>query len=60
LNIVAVSTAVNPGRPNFPPSQWFDDNAYGIDGFPFITLLDGDDKVTAHGRVSPRPTRSSS
>ncbi len=69
LNIVAVSTGVNPGRPNFPPSQWFDDmdwtypvivdgvdmeretfiaaDAYGVDGFPFIMLLDGDGKVVA-------------
>jgi thiol-disulfide isomerase/thioredoxin len=25
LNVVAVSTAVSPDRPNFPPSEWFED-----------------------------------
>ncbi len=25
VNVVAVSTAVSPGQPNFPPSQWLDD-----------------------------------
>ena len=25
LNVVAVSTASNPGRPNFPPGEWLDD-----------------------------------
>ncbi len=69
LNIVAVSTGVNPGRPNFPPSQWFDDmdwtypvlvdgvdmqrqtyiaaDAYGLDAYPFIALLDADGAVAA-------------
>ncbi len=70
LNIVAVSTALNPTRPNFPPSQWISDvdwtypviadgvdprsdqpfiaaTAYGVDGFPFTTLLDADGKVAA-------------
>jgi thiol-disulfide isomerase/thioredoxin len=69
LDIIAVSTALNPGRPNFPPSQWFEDmdwtypvlvdgvdmvqqnfiaaDAYGIDGFPFVTLLDADGNVAA-------------
>ena len=70
LNIVAVSTALDPTRPNFPPSQWLVDKdwtfpaiadgidvnaeppflgagAYGVDGFPFTTLIDGDGKVVA-------------
>jgi thiol-disulfide isomerase/thioredoxin len=69
LDVIAVSTALNPGRPNFPPSQWFEDmdwsypvlvdgvdmvqqnfiaaDAYGIDGFPFVTLLDGEGSVAA-------------
>ena len=62
VNVVAVSTAVSPGQPNFPPSKWLDDkdwtypamadgvdmvnetfiasNAFGVTGFPFITLID--------------------
>jgi thiol-disulfide isomerase/thioredoxin len=69
LKIVAVSTAVAPGQPNFPPSEWVGDvdwtypviadgidmqrqtfiaaDAYGVDGFPFITLVDGAGKVAA-------------
>lgn len=70
LNIVAVSTALDPGRPNFPPSQWLVDKdwtypviadgvdpaaeppflaagAYGVDGFPFTTLIGADGKVVA-------------
>ena len=70
LNVVAISTATNPTRPNYPPSQWITDvdwtypviadgidlaaevqyiaaGAYGVDGFPFTTLLDADGKVVA-------------
>jgi cytochrome c biogenesis protein CcmG, thiol:disulfide interchange protein DsbE len=69
LNIVAVSTAIDPGRPNFPPSAWvvekdwtypvIADNVdmgaqsfigasvYGVDGFPFVTLIDADGNVAA-------------
>jgi thiol-disulfide isomerase/thioredoxin len=69
LKIVAVSTAVAPGQPNFPPSEWVGDvewtypviadgidmqrqtfiaaDAYGVDGFPFITLVGADGKVAA-------------
>ncbi|MEO6570828.1 MAG: TlpA disulfide reductase family protein [Ilumatobacteraceae bacterium] len=69
LNIVAVSTAVDPSRPNFPPSQWVVDKdwtyptiadgidvqreeliaatAYGLSGFPFVTLIDGQGVVRA-------------
>lgn len=69
LNIVAVSTAANAGRPNFPPGQWLEDkdwtypamadgvdveaqsfiaaDAYGVNAFPFVTLIDGDGDVAA-------------
>lgn len=70
LNIVAVSTAVAPDRPNFPPDEWLRDDmawkypamfdgldmasdpptfvaadAYGVTGFPFTTLVDGEGTV---------------
>lgn len=70
LNIVAVSTALNPTQPNFPPSQWLVDKdwtfpviadgieveveppfigarVYGVDGFPFTTLIAADGTVAA-------------
>ena len=70
LNIVAVSTALDPSRPNFPPSKWIVDKdwtypviadgidvnaeppflgagAYGVDGFPFVTLIGADGKAAA-------------
>ena len=69
LNIVAVSTAVDPTRPNWPPSQWLVDRdwtypaiadgvdmqegqfigatAYGVGGFPFVTLVGADGTVKA-------------
>ncbi len=69
LDIIAVSTALNPGRPNFPPSEWFDTvdwtypvlvdgvdmargtfiaaDAFGVDGFPFIALIDSSGEITA-------------
>ena len=67
LDIVGISTGINPGRPNWPPSKWFKDmdwtypviadgvdmdkgtfigaDAYGVDAFPFMVLIDGDGKV---------------
>ncbi len=67
LNIVAVSTAVNPGQPNFPPDEWIVErdwtypviadgvdlerehfiaaDAFGVGGFPFTVLIDGDGVV---------------
>ena len=68
LNIVAVSTAVSPDRPNWPPVDWLRDtmsweypamldgvdleretfvaaDAYGVTGFPFVVLVDGDGVV---------------
>ena len=71
LNVVGVPTGSDPGRPNFPPSEWLDDmdwtypvlvddylveadgvsvvagDAFGLSGFPFVTLIDGDGDVTA-------------
>lgn len=71
LNVVGVSTGADPGRPNFPPSEWLvekdwtypvlvDDyvvspdgvtvvagDAFGLSGFPFVTLIDADGNVTA-------------
>lgn len=68
LNVVAVSTAVGPDRPNWPPDEWLRDDlnwkyptmldgidmetesfvaatAYGVTGFPFTVLVDGDGTV---------------
>ena len=35
VNVVAVSTAVNPDRPNFPPDEWL-----GASGWTFPVLVD--------------------
>lgn len=68
LNVVAVSTAIAPDRPNWPPVEWLRDEldwkfpamldgvdvenqsfvastAYGVTGFPFVVLVDGDGTV---------------
>ena len=67
LKILAVSTAVAPDRPNFPPSEWIvekgwpwpvmaDDydftnqtfvgaSAFGVNAFPFITVVGADGTV---------------
>lgn len=70
LNVVAVSTAVGPDRPNWPPIEWLREDmewrypalldqldvvqdqvtfvaaeAYGVTGFPFVVLVDGDGTV---------------
>lgn len=68
LNIIAVSTGVDPARPNFPPGEWLVAKdwtypviadgvdpetgflgaiAFGLSGFPFTTLIDGEGKVVA-------------
>ena len=69
LDIVAVSTAIAPDRPNFPPSRWIVEkdwtypviadeldmgresftaaSAYGVTGFPFMTLVGSDGRVLA-------------
>jgi thiol-disulfide isomerase/thioredoxin len=59
--LVAVSTAMNPSRPNFPPSEWLgredwtspvladaDDagaEAYGLPAFPYWVAIDADRRV---------------
>jgi cytochrome c biogenesis protein CcmG/thiol:disulfide interchange protein DsbE len=80
LDIVAVSTAVAPDRPNWPPVEWLRDDmdwrdpamldqldvvqdrvtfvaadAYGLTGFPFTVLVDGDGTVADRwsGRRDP-------
>lgn len=67
VNVVGVSTAFNPGQPNWPPGEWLDEldwtftairdgidveretyiaaDAFGIGGFPFSMLVDGDGTV---------------
>jgi thiol-disulfide isomerase/thioredoxin len=78
LNIVGVSTGFNPGRPNWPPSEWLEDldwtypviadgidmegggtyiaaDAYGLDGFPFIVLIDENGNVTARKSGEAEP-----
>ncbi|MCU0261833.1 MAG: TlpA family protein disulfide reductase [Ilumatobacteraceae bacterium] len=64
LDVVAVSTATAPDRPNYPPSEWLEREAwpwpaladsetfdagfaYGLSGFPFVTMLDADGNVVA-------------
>jgi len=69
LNIIGVSTGISPERPNWPPSEWFEDigwtypviadgvdmerqtfiaaDAYGLSGFPFMTLIDAEGTVLA-------------
>ena len=77
INVVGISTAYNPGRPNWPPDEWLEEmdwtfpavndgidtvkgvyigaDAFGIGGFPFSMLVDGDGVVTtrwAGGRTA--------
>ncbi len=69
VNVVGVSTAYNPDRPNWPPDEWLEDldwkfpavpdgidtvretyiaaADFGIGGFPFSMLIDGDGTITA-------------
>lgn len=69
VNVVAISTAYTPDRPNWPPAEWLADmgwtypaihdgidpeavqspyiaeTAFGVGGYPFSVLLDGDGRV---------------
>jgi thiol-disulfide isomerase/thioredoxin len=69
VNVVAISTAYTPDRPNWPPAEWLADmgwtypaildgidpdavgspyiaeRAFGVGGYPFSVLLDGDGRV---------------
>jgi redoxin len=64
--LVAVATAMDPSRPNYPPSEWLEregwsspvladgngeaGNAYGLPAFPYWVVVD------ARGRVVERQT----
>ena len=67
VEVIAVSTAVNPDSPNYPPSAWFEaeqwpakavrdsveseiGDAYGLGGFPYMVVVDGQGRVVT--RVS--------
>jgi cytochrome c biogenesis protein CcmG, thiol:disulfide interchange protein DsbE len=73
VELYAVSTAVRPELPGYPPSAWLrqarwpapvlaDDPqgsaaaAFGLSGFPFFVLVDGEGRVAARasGEQSPR------
>lgn len=60
VDLFAVSTAVNPAGPNYPPSSWLEgwpvttladssDNtaarAYGVDAYPYFVVVRGDGTV---------------
>jgi thiol-disulfide isomerase/thioredoxin len=65
VDLYAVSTAVNPAGPNYPPSAWLEDwpvttladstdnaaaRAYGVDAYPYFVV------VRADGTVAMRVT----
>jgi thiol-disulfide isomerase/thioredoxin len=43
IDVVAVSTSVNPSAPNYPPSSWFQ----GV-GWPYPVVADDDGGTVAH------------
>lgn len=61
VNLVSVSTAIDPTAPNYPPEAWFAregwtvpiivdptstvGKAYGLGSYPFFVILDGSGKV---------------
>jgi thiol-disulfide isomerase/thioredoxin len=61
VDLVSVSTAVDPSRPSFPPDAWLADEgwtapvlvdgdnaaaqAMGLSGFPFVVAIDGNGRV---------------
>lgn len=64
VEILAISTSVDEGAPNYPPSRWFlaeewpipvlRDSAnnelaaaFGLSGFPFMAVVDGDGNIVA-------------
>lgn len=63
VNLVAVSTAIDPARPNYPPSDWLDREgwsaptvtdstsaaaeAFGLTSFPYWVAVDADGAVVA-------------
>jgi thiol-disulfide isomerase/thioredoxin len=63
VNLVAVSTSIDPTRPNYPPSAWLAEEGWtaptlvdpdnsaalaaGLSGYPFFVALDADGTVVA-------------
>lgn len=63
VDIVTVSTGVDPARPNYPPEDWFSREgwtapiivdptnsvaaAYGLASYPYFVILDGSGKVVS-------------
>lgn len=61
VDLVSVATAMDPSRPNYPTSEWLDDEgwtspvladgdnqaaaAYGLSAFPFWAAVDGDGRI---------------
>jgi len=61
VDMISVSTAIDPTLPNYPPEAWFASvhwtlpvivdstnsvaQAYGLNGYPFFVILDGSGKV---------------
>ena len=66
VELISVSTAIDPGRPNYPPDAWLDRegwtapvivdesgavaDAYGLSAFPFWVFVNADGTVA--GRLS--------
>jgi cytochrome c biogenesis protein CcmG, thiol:disulfide interchange protein DsbE len=50
VDLVSVSTAVDPARPNYPPSEWL-----AREGWTAPVLVDGDEAALAAGGVSAFP-----
>ena len=44
VEIVAISTSVDPGAPNYPPSEWFEDEEW-----PATVVVDDPESVLAQG-----------
>ena len=63
VDLVSVSTAIDPTAPNYPPGAWFEREgwtvpvmvdptgsvakAYGLNAYPYFVVLDGEGRVTA-------------
>jgi hypothetical protein len=61
VDLVSVSTAIDPSRPNYPPDAWLADEgwtapalvdaddsaaqAVGLSAYPFFVAVDGDGRV---------------
>jgi hypothetical protein len=63
VDLISISTAIDPGRPNFPPEDWLARegwtppvitdatgavaDAYGLAAFPYWVFVHGDGTVAA-------------